>query len=89
MTEPHPSLEPPHPGELMLDVIEHLSVGKAETARRLGVVRTALYNVLDERSAVTADMAVRFERVTGTSAGLLVRMQAEHDLWKERRMAAK
>lgn len=53
-------------------------------ARRLGVTRAALYNVLGERSAMSADMAVRFEAVTGTSADLLVRMQAGHDLWRAR-----
>ena len=81
---PHPSIEPTHPGFLMAEVIEHLDISKAEMARRLGVTRAALYNVLDERSAVTARMAVRFEAETSTSAEVLVLMQAAHDLWRER-----
>ncbi len=80
----HPSLEPAHPGTLVAEVIEATGVGKAEMARRLGVTRAALYNVIEERSAVSADMAVRFEAATGTSADLLVRMQSGHDLWRAR-----
>ena len=80
----HPSLAPAHPGALIAEVIESVAVSKAEMARRLGISRAALYNVLEERSAVSAEMAVRFEAVTGTSAGLLVRMQASYDLWRAR-----
>jgi antitoxin HigA-1 len=79
-----PALEPAHPGALIAEVIEALPLSKAEVARRLGVTRSALYNVIEQRSAVSAVMAVRFEVVTGTSADLLVRMQAGHDLWRAR-----
>lgn len=84
--EPHPSLRPAHPGAIIAEVIEHLGSSKAEMARRLGVTRAALYNVISERSAVSAGMAVSFEEATGTSAGLLVRMQAEFDLWQARQL---
>jgi antitoxin HigA-1 len=85
MTLRYAALEPSHPGALMAEVIETQELSKAEMARRLGVTRAALYNVIEERSAVSAMMAVRFEAVTGTSADLLVRMQAGHDLWRARR----
>ena len=80
----HASIEPGHPGAVVAEVIAALAVSKAEMARRLGVTRAALYNVLTERSAVSADLAVRFEAATGTSADLLVAMQASHDLWRAR-----
>ena len=81
----HHDVAPAHPGALVAEVIEHLGIGKAEMARRLGITRTALYNVIDEKSAVSAEMAVRLERETGTSADLLVRMQASFDLWRARK----
>ena len=84
MTLRSPDLEPAHPGAMIADVLETSGMTKAELARKLGVTRPALYNVLAERSAVSADMAVRFEAVTGTSADLLMRMQAGHDLWRAR-----
>ena len=80
----HQSLAPAHPGAVIAEVLEASGLSKSEAARQLGVTRTALYNVIDERSAVSAEMAVRFEAVTGTSADLLVRMQAGYDLWRAR-----
>jgi antitoxin HigA-1 len=80
----HQSLAPAHPGALIAEVLETSGLSKSEAARQLGVTRAALYNVIDERSAVSAEMAVRFEAVTGTSADLLVRLQAGYDLWRAR-----
>jgi antitoxin HigA-1 len=84
----HPAREPSHPGALLAEIIENMGLGKAEMARRLGITRTALYNVLDQKSGVTADLALRIDRVTGTDAEALVRMQATHDLWVARRRLA-
>jgi addiction module HigA family antidote len=76
---------PTHPGELMREIIEehaHLSV--TDAARRMGVSRQALHAVLRGRSAVSADMALRFARLTGGRAELFLRMQENLDLWMAR-----
>jgi addiction module HigA family antidote len=76
---------PTHPGELMREIIEehaHLSV--TDAARRMGVSRQALHAVLRGRSAVTADMALRFAQLTGGRAELFLRMQENLDLWTAR-----
>ena len=44
------------------------------------ISRPALYNVLNGTAAVTAEMALRFARLTGGEAELFVNMQAGHDL---------
>jgi addiction module HigA family antidote len=77
---------PTHPGELMREIIEehaHLSV--ADAARRMGVSRQALHAVLRGRSAVSADMALRFAQLTGGRAELFLRMQENLELWTARR----
>ena len=58
---------PPHPGELLR---EYLPDGMTieEVARRLGVSRVQLSRVLNGRSAVSADMAIRIGLLTRTSA---------------------
>jgi antitoxin HigA-1 len=84
----HPSIEPMHPGELVAEVLEHLGMTKTTMARRMGVTRASLHNVLTEKSAVTVAFALHFEDVTGTSAGLLVRLQATYDLWHARKLHA-
>lgn len=80
----HPSVPPAHPGALVAEALEDMKLSKVDAARQLGVTRAALYHVLDETSAISAAMAVRIERVMNISADLLVRMQANHDLWHAR-----
>lgn len=76
---------PTHPGELMREQIEdHLGLTVSDAADRLKVTRQALHAVLAGRSAVTAGMALRFAKLSGGAPELLLRMQANHDLWHAR-----
>ena len=73
---------PSHPGELMREILEdHVNMSIAEAARRMKISRPALYAVLNGTSAVTADMALRFTRLTGGTPDLYLQMQAARDLW--------
>ena len=73
---------PTHPGELMREILtEHLKLPIAEAARRMKVSRPSLYAVLNGESAVTAEMALRFGRLTGAVPDLYLQMQHRHDLW--------
>src|SRR4051812_4332050 len=77
---------PVHPGPFLVDeLIEPLGLTVTETARALKVGRPALSALLNGRSAISADMAIRFERAFGVSAGLLLRMQAQHALAEARK----
>ena len=57
----------------------------AAAAKALGVTRQQLYNVIGGKSAVTPEMAVRFEKGFGGSADMWLRMQAAYDLAQVRR----
>jgi antitoxin HigA-1 len=73
---------PVHPGELMREILdEHLKLPIAAAARRMQVSRPSLYAVLNGTAAVTADMALRFGRLSGGAPELYVQMQAQRDLW--------
>ncbi len=79
---------PVHPGPFLADeLIVPLGLSVTEAARALGVGRQALSALLNGRAAVSADMAVRFEKAFGISAGLLIRMQAQYDLAEARKRA--
>lgn len=81
----HQTRAPSHPGELMREIIEeHISLSITDAARRMGVSRQSLHAVLRGRSAVSADMALRFARLTGGRAELFLRMQENLDLWTAR-----
>jgi len=74
---------PSHPGELMREILEeHIKLPITEAAQRMQVSRQALHNVLAGESAVTADMALRFGKLTGAEPTLYVQMQARRDLWE-------
>jgi addiction module HigA family antidote len=77
-----PLKRPPiHPGALMREILEdHIKLTIAEAARRMKVSRPALYAVLNGSAAVTADMALRFARLTGGAPELYLNMQTGHDL---------
>ena len=76
---------PTHPGELMREILdEHLRLPIADAARRMKISRPALEAALRGRGAVTADMALRFGRLTGGAAELYLQMQAQYDLWTAR-----
>jgi addiction module HigA family antidote len=73
---------PSHPGVLMREILdEHLKLPIAVAARRMKVSRPSLYAVLNGTAAVTADMALRFGRLSGGAPELYVQMQAQRDLW--------
>jgi addiction module HigA family antidote len=71
---------PPHPGPLVRDNLDDLGLSVAEGAIGLGVTRQQLYNVINGKSGITPEMAVRLEKAFGGSADAWLRMQANHDL---------
>lgn len=78
-----------HPGMLMREILEdHLKLTIAEAARRMGVSRPALYAVLNGTAAVTAEMALRFARLTGGAPELYLNMQTGYDLEAARQRLA-
>ena len=77
----HASIPPMHPGELIReDLLPALGVSKTELARSLGISRQTLYDILNERQPVTAEMAVRFGKLFGNGARFWVNIQRAFDL---------
>jgi len=71
---------PIHPGLLVKECLDDLGLSVAEAARSIGVTRQQLHNVIAGRSAVTPEMAVRFEKAFGSTADTWLRMQMNYDL---------
>ncbi len=81
-----PMKNPPHPGGLIRrQIIEPLGLSVTAAAAALGVTRQALSNLLNERTALTADMALRIEKAFGPKMDHLMRMQLAFDLAEVRR----
>jgi addiction module HigA family antidote len=77
---------PTHPGELMREILDdHIRLSVVEAARRMKILPPSLDAVLKGAQPVTADIALRFGRLTGGPPELYVQMQAQFDLWTARR----
>ena len=78
-----PKRKPTHPGEVLReDVLPALKMSQSELAKRLGVSRLSVSELLLEKRAMSPDMAVRISRLTNTTPDGWLRMQAGVDLWE-------
>lgn len=78
-----PKRKPTHPGELLReDVLRAIEMTQTELARRLGVSRLSVSELLLEKRALSADMAVRVGKLTNTTPESWLRMQQALDLWE-------
>jgi len=72
---------PAHPGRIVRDdCLEPLGLSVNEGARVLGVTRQALNNVVNSKSGISPEMAVRLAKTFGSTAETWLRMQVAHDL---------
>jgi len=71
---------PPHPGEVVGDILAELGIGLDEAAEALGISGRDLRDVITGRTAISAEMAVRLEKALGSTAGAWLRMQDNYDL---------
>lgn len=74
---------PPHPGEIIREFcLEPLNINVTEAARALGVTRKTLSALLNGRSGISPEMAMRLSRVFGRSPEGWLKLQLQYDLWK-------
>jgi addiction module HigA family antidote len=72
-----------HPGEILLeDVIKAHDLTIGEAAEMLAVTRPTLSNIVNEKAAITPNMALRIKTVFGGTAEVWVRLQVMYDLRK-------
>lgn len=83
-----PMENPSHPGQGIGHDIEALGWSVAEAAGALGIARQKLYNVINGKSAITPDMAIRLEKGIGSTAEHWLRLQASYNLAQARLHAA-
>ena len=73
---------PPHPGEIIREFcIEPLGLTVTETAKAIGVTRKTLSALLNGRSGISPEMALRLSKVFGRSPEGWLKLQLQYDLW--------
>jgi addiction module HigA family antidote len=76
---------PPHIGCVTRrEVIQPLDLTVTQAAEALGVGRQALSSLLNEKAALTSDMALRIEKAFGPKMEHLMRMQLAYELAQAR-----
>ena len=72
---------PPHPGlSVRLDCLEPLGLSVTEGAKVLGVTRQALNNLVNGKSGISPEMAIRLHKAFGGSAAVWLGIQMDYDL---------
>ena len=72
---------PPHPGlSVRHDCLEPLGLSVTEAAEKLGVSRKQLSDVVNGRSGISPQMAIRLDKAFGGGANTWYRLQAAYDL---------
>ena len=75
--------QPTHPGKIIKeDYQKPLSISITELASILGVSRKTVSKIINERGAITPDMALRLSRAFDTTADLWLNLQKKYDLWQ-------
>ncbi|MEM9278251.1 MAG: HigA family addiction module antitoxin [Pseudomonadota bacterium] len=72
-------MKPPHPGGFIKRSILPDDLSVTDAAKVLGVGRPALSNLLNEKSSLSPEMALRVEKAFGVKMDTLLRMQARFD----------
>jgi addiction module HigA family antidote len=86
-----PMLNPPHLGEgLRQDMLAPLDLTITETAKALGISRKILSDIVNGKSPITPEIAVRLERAfLRPPADMWLRLQAAYDLCRAKQRLKK
>lgn len=76
-----PMKNPPHPGSLIrTEIIEALELSVSKAAELLKVRRATLSDLLNGKTSLTPEMALRIEKAFGPDMNHLLRMQLAYDV---------
>ena len=74
---------PPHPGGIVKrQCLEPLGLTVTRATEGLGVTRRALSELVNERTGVSVEMAIRLSKAFGSTPETWLGMQTAYDLWQ-------
>lgn len=77
---------PAHPGGFIkTEIVEALGLSVTAAAKILGITRSALSALLNERAHLSPEMALRIEKAFAVSMDTLMRMQNSYDIAQTRK----
>jgi addiction module HigA family antidote len=80
---------PPLPGSVLKEqILKPLGIKQADLARAMGVSKPRIHYVVNGRSPITVELALRLGRVTNTTPEYWLALQSEFDLHRARNRLA-
>lgn len=77
---------PPHPGEVIRELcLTPAGLSVTAAAKALGVTRKSLSELLNGKSGISPEMAIRLSIAFNTTPESWLSQQMQYDLWKIRR----
>lgn len=74
---------PSHPGGFLKRLyLDALAISNSQLAEILGLSRKTVSKMMNQRGAITADMALRLSRAFNTTPGLWLNLQKNYDFWR-------
>jgi len=81
-----PMKNPVHPGRIVKhDCLEPLDLSVTAGAKVLGVSRQTLNNIVNEKTGISPEMAIRLSKAFGSTPESWLQMQVNYDLAEARR----
>jgi antitoxin HigA-1 len=91
-SKPQRKIRPSHPGAVLRQMLQDLeedsklgsgirTISQTELAKRVGVSRKTINELINEKQSMTADMAIRLSRALGTTPEIWLNLQKAVDLW--------
>ena len=73
---------PPHPGGILAEELEHLGVNADDFAKQIGVASDLTRKILSEKEPITPEIAQKISQVLkAPRASTWIAMQADYDAW--------
>ena len=77
---------PPHPGGILAEELEHLGVSADDFANQIGTASDLKTEILSERAPITPEIAQKIsEALEGPDASTWVAIQADYDAWQAKK----
>ncbi|MBF0292030.1 MAG: HigA family addiction module antidote protein [Nitrospinae bacterium] len=77
-----PMHNPPHPGKVLKELwMEPMGITITALAEAAGVTRKAMSELVNGKSGVSPEMAIRLSKIFNTEPELWLGMQMNRDLW--------
>ena len=78
---------PPHPGEILLEeCIKPLNMSISAFALRIGTSRKNLSEIINGKTGISAEMALKLSKALNTSAEFWLNLQQQFDLWRAKQI---